>query len=197
MKKLPLLLLAVLTIAFISCKKEKSDSSSADIEGTYTFKGTTANTISAISVIGTGEKAVTTTEYTTTDNAGTIVIQSGIMTATDLTYSIDTRAKYEYYVNGVLDDTLSVPFQFTLPAISSASTYKIIGEDSIYFPNSTILSGMDPSTMHGGASGGRFAINGNQLVLKMNLTRDTTFSQDGHTMNQTQTIIANMVMEKQ
>lgn len=197
MKKTPLLLMAVLTIAFISCKKEKSENSAADIEGTYSFKGMSVKTISDNVVSAAGERAITTMEYTTTDNAGTIVIKSGIMTATDLTYSIDTRAEYEYYTNGVLDDTLSFPFQFTLPVISSASTYKIIGKDSIYFPTASVLSGMDPSSGKSVASGGKFSINGNQLILMISGQIDTTLSQSGFTISQTQTITENIILEKQ
>lgn len=195
MKKTLFLVTFLLMVGFISCKKDKTASSA--IDGTYTFKGLYALTISDISVPSTHERAVTTTEYTTTDNGGTVVFNKGKMTSKDLTYSIDTEANYDYYLDGALEDQFTVPFEFTLPPTSSAGSYKIIGQDSIYFPSSTIFAGADPSGMQGGASGGRFSFDGNLLTIMANIKIDKVVTQSGVTGYQTQTVNTKIFLEKQ
>jgi hypothetical protein len=116
--------LAVIVI-LASCKKDNKNNNSAGIEGTYKLKYLTAKTNST-TTDNSGEKAVTTSDYTTINNQGTLVFTSSNLVATGLTYAIDTEAKYYVYDGADLIDSSSYPFTFTLPASNSVAQYQLI-----------------------------------------------------------------------
>jgi hypothetical protein len=197
MKKLFIPLLLSTIILFAACKKDKSSNNTAAIEGTYKFKYISANTNSTITG-SLGDKAVTTSDYTTTNNGGTITFSNGTLTANGLTYTVDTEAKlYEYDGTDLLDST-SFPFAFTLPQSTSSGTYKLIGSDSIYFPQGRITAAVDGNGYYqSGAGGGRYSFNGTLLTITQKATKDSTFDDSGETYNMLESASASIVMEKQ
>ena len=197
MKKLfvPLLLSTVILLA--ACKKDNSSTNTSAIEGTYTFKYMSAKTNSSITG-SFGDKVVTTSDYTTSNNGGIVTISKGTLTATGLTYTVDTEAKlYEY--DGVdLLDSMSFPFTYTLPPSTSSGPYKLIGSDSIYFPQGSITATVDGNgNYQSGAGGGRYSFNGALLTITQNATKDSTFDDSGETYNVLESATASIVMEKQ
>jgi hypothetical protein len=197
MKKLFVLLLLSIVILFAACKKDKTSSGNSAIEGTYKFKYISAKT--NITITGSfGDKAVTTSDYTTTNNGGTATFSNGTLTATGLTYTVDTEAKLYEYDGTDLLDSASFPFTFTLPASNSAGSYKLIGSDSIYFPQGSITATVDGNgNYQSGPSGGRYSFNGTLLTITQNVTKDSTFNDSGETYNMLESASALMVMEKQ
>ena len=197
MKKLFVPVLLSTVILFSACKKDKSSSGNSAIEGTYKFKYISAKTNSTISG-SLGDKAVTTSDYTTTNNGGTVTISNGTLTATGLTYTVDTEAKvYEYNGTDLLDST-SFPFTFTLPQSNSSGQYKLIGSDSIYFPQGSITATVDANgNYQSGAGGGHYSFNGTLLTITQSATKDSTFDDSGETYNMIDSASASIVMEKQ
>lgn len=73
MKRNLLLTLATFVIILSSCNKDHTNPDAASIAGTYKLKSISAKTNSTIT--GTdGEKEITVSEYTTTNNTGTIAV---------------------------------------------------------------------------------------------------------------------------
>lgn len=196
MKKLlvPGLLSTIILLA--ACKKDNSNTA-AGIEGTYKLKNISSKTYST--AIGSfGDKVITTSDYTTTNNAGTITFSNSTLTASGLTYTVNADATYYLYNGADLLDSSSYPFTFTLPASNSSGQYKLIGSDSIYFPQGGVTTIVDGSgTYQAGASGGRYSLSGNLLTITQKYARDSTFQDSGETYNLQESATSSLVLEKQ
>lgn len=184
----------------LACQKEVSfqnqgnnsggSGSTASIEGNYDYKGSTAFTKSTV-VTGIGpaqEKAVTTSNYTSLNNTGTVQITSNKFISSNIAYSINSVAFAEFYIGGILIDTISAPFVFDLPATSGTSDYRKIGTDSLYFDGGFAGSGPTGGT-GGGATGSiptgaKFRWSGDTLILNMNFSMSTTQDIGGGIMAQ-------------
>ena len=75
------------------------------------------------------------------------------------------------------------------------ATYKLVGADSIYFPQGSLASGMGAT--QSGPSGGRYTLNGNLLTINQAGSKDSTFQDSGETYHMTESVVASIVMEKQ
>jgi hypothetical protein len=196
MKKHLILGFLSLIVMLGSCKKDKN-SNTAEIQGTYKLKYLTSKT-SATATGSTGDKSVTTSDYTTINNQGTLVFDNSNLTATGLTYTVDTDAKYSLYQDNQFIDSSSYPFTFTLPASNSMAAYQLIGADSIYFPLGSLTSGVGGTgSIQSGASGGRYSLTGNLLTLTQIASKDSTFVDSGETIHLTESAVSSVVMEKQ
>ncbi len=196
MKKLfvPGLLAAIILLA--ACKKDSSNSTTG-IEGTYNFKYISAKSTSSLTGSA-GDKIITISDYSTINNGGVITFSNNSLTAKDLTYSVNTQAKAYQYDGSDLIDSLSYPFSFTLPSSNSTGQYKIIGTDSIYFPQGGLTVPTDGSGPYqGSAGGGHFTLSGNLLTIIQNVSRDSSFRNSGETYQQTQRATTSIVLEKQ
>ena len=198
MKKLiaPTLLSIVILIA--SCTKEKDNINTASaIDGTYKFTSVSASTNSTLTDTY-GNNVVTTSDYTTINNGGTVVFNNGSLTATGLTYTVDAQAKTIYYEDGQILDSSSYPFTFTLPSSNSVGQYKIISSDSIYFPQGGLTAPVDGSNSYQGtAGGGQYKLSGKILTITQQYLKDSTFTDSGDTYNMKQSAIASIILEKQ
>lgn len=198
MKSYTIVSLVAFIIILASCKKENTtNNNTAAIQGTYKLKYLTSKTNST--AIGTGgEKVVTTSEYTTINNQGIIVFDNSNLTATNLTYSVQTVASSYLYQDNDLIDSLSYPFTFTLPESNSEAAYKLIGADSIYFPQGSLTSGVGSTgSTQLNASGGRYSFNGNLLTITQIASKDSTFENSGITFHLNESAVSSVVMEKQ
>jgi hypothetical protein len=189
--------LLALAILIGSCKKDDNSADSSKLQGNYTFKGISAKTSSTV-VSEDGDKVITTSEYNTTDNKGTIVWGGSTLSSQGLSYTINSTLKYSEYSDDELVDSFSMPFSYSLPATNSAATYKLIGADSIYFTSGFLTSDADLS----GAtditpSGGRYSLSGNQLTITQRASRDSTFEDSGITYVMTETVTGSILLEKQ
>ena len=185
-------------IILASCKKEdNTDNNTSGVQGSYKLKYLTASTNSTIT--GTdGEKAVTVSDYTTINNQGTILFDNSNITSTGLAYTVDTLANYYLYQDNELLDSGSYSFTFTLPPSNSAGAYKLIGADSIYFPQGSLTTGVGGmGSMQSGASGGRYKFSGNLLTITQTTSKDSTFEDSNVTFHQNESAVASIVMEKQ
>lgn len=187
MKSLYSVLAIVLaTVIFTSCQKEVSDefrtdpNTQASLIGEWKFLGMETNSISTMSYTesGTTYKDVTVSAYKTKDNAGTTTFSSSTYQTTNIAYSVDTIVKGFFYENGVLIDSIEMPFQFALPPFSGSQSYQVVGSDSIYFSNGGVSSpGSTPAP-----GGCKFRIEGNKLILTTNISSSETIDVGGGTM---------------
>ena len=195
MKKLSAPLFLSMICFLASCTKDEPAPSTA-FEGTYKLTSMSAKTNTTLK--SGEESSVTLSDYTTTKNGGTINFANGVLTANALTYTVDTYAKYEEYEGSTIVDSASFPFTFTLPPSSSVGQYKLIGSDSIYFPQGGVSIAADGSSSYGNvASGGRYSIDGNKLTIIQQYAKDSTYSDDGIMYKMKQSAVASIVMEKQ
>lgn len=196
MKKHLLGSLAII-VMLASCKKDDPQTTnSASIEGSYKLKYITAKTNAT--VLSGDEKSVAISDYTTTDNQGTITFNNSTLTATGLSYSVNTNAKGYLYFGGDLVDSFSYPFSFALPPSNSAAPYQLIGTDSIYFPQGSVTSGIDGmGSTQSAPGGGRYSFAGNLLTITQHVTKDSTINDSGETAHLTETGLASIVLEKQ
>ena len=180
-----------------SCKKDKTDNNTSGIEGTYKFKYLSAQTSSTVTG-SYGDKVVTLSDYTTQNNVGNVVFDKTMLSATGLGYSVSSLATYYLYDGPDLIDSSSYPIVFNLPSSSSTASYTLVGADSIYFPQgsatSAAVSGGTTATV---ASGGRYSWNGNELTIKQNVSRDSTFMDSGETYQINESAVTKFVLEKQ
>ena len=171
--------MAIIMAAVVSCKKDNSSSqaASSSLSGTWAFKYMTASTVynAQYTDMGTQFLDVSTSDYTTTNNGGTVVFASGTATSTNITYGATAQVMLKSYENGMLVDTFVSPISWSIQPTSSVSKYQVIGSVSIYFPGGAFISS---SSLPGGssqtmASGYHFTITGDTLSMKSSIIKDT------------------------
>jgi hypothetical protein len=182
-------MLSSILMILVSCTKDHTNPDT-DIKGTYKLKFLTAKTNATLTASD-GEKMVTLSDYTSINNAGTIVIDSSHFSATGFSYEINSMARSSFYQDNQFVDSFSAPFQVKIPSFNATSSYKLIGADSIYFQNGSLTSGIS------GTNGGRYTLSGNLLTITQNARKDSSFQDSGVTFHMVETILASVVMEKQ
>jgi hypothetical protein len=197
MKRNLFLMLSFILVILASCGKDKTNPESNAIQGTYKLKSLSAKTNSTIT--GTdGEKEITTSDYISINNAGTILIDASNFTATGLSYEINTTSTTSFYQDNEFVDSFSMPFNVIIPATNSGAPYKLIGADSIYFQNGSMTSGIAGNgSIQTGGNGGKYTLSGNLLTIKQNASKDSSFQDSGVTFHMVETVLATIVMEKQ
>lgn len=158
-----------LLVMAISCKKSSAPASNA-VTGTWNFVNMSAQT--RVDAVINGDTAVTYSNYTTQNNSGSIVFTLDSMDVSSLAYSVSSTATTYAYYQGMVYDTLTFPVSATLPPTSMSVGYKLIGTDSLYFPNGGLLPTGISSTGQG--EGGHFVTNGDTLRLTLSGTDTTT-----------------------
>lgn len=194
MKKYLQLTLLAITVLIYSCKKDDANADTA-IQGTYKLTYLTAKTNSTITDDD-GGKAVSTSDYTTIDNHGTIVFDASKLTTTGISYSVNSVSSNYFYQDNELIDSVSFPLVVTIPPISSAGTYKLIGADSIYISAGLVpTAGSGATVMEG--SGGRYKMDGKVLTITEHFLKDSVFTESGISYHQRASGVSSIVMEKQ
>jgi hypothetical protein len=163
------------------------DSSSVNaLKGSWNFTSISANTqnTSELNFLGEDDKTISFTNYTSENNSGTLVVDDSMFRMNGYTYSIATILKTYSYQNGVLIDSLDVPFNYYVPASNSTAKYKLIGTDSVYFPEGGFLS-TDSSTFK--PYGLKFSISGTVLTFTQQLKLDTVVVNSGVSQHETST----------
>ena len=191
----------LIVIVLVSCKKENSESQKQNaLVGNWKFISMHAITESTnqYTDISTVFKTVTASDYTTTNNGGTLSITAEQMNGEGLTYSISDTATALVYEDGVLTDSTSFPFDFDLAATNSSSSYKLIGSDSIYFPGGGFISSPSLSgTQQNVAGGAKFSISSNLLTMVTIYNKDTTVNNSGITETINNSAIVTSMFQKQ
>ena len=136
MRKLTTLFVFIGLLA--ACKKSNQNGGSGSIQGTWKFLYLAATTRDNATSAG-GYSSTTFTSYKTIDNGGTVTFTTDSMEVTGLTYTVNTTATSYIYIGNVLQDSLPLPFNLTLPATNESIAIKAVGNDSLYAPNGGIV----------------------------------------------------------
>ena len=187
--------LVAVIILFTACQKGiepfeitgDSTQTGNDITGTWNFTGLTAHTKSSQEYNDSlvDYKTITYSDYTAANATGSITFGDSDLTETNLGYLVSSNLTGYNYENGVLVDSVQMPFSIAYDSVNATGTYKLIGSDSIYFPEGFIsVSGADP--VQAQPSGGKYSISGNVLTLTEMVSQDTMQNISGipyHTIN--------------
>lgn len=187
MKKMKTNLLCLLvgfTLLFTSCQKEVSlqnDSGNgvnnqgggniAGIVGDWNFVGLSVQSTSIVEVsdVGIQLKTVTTADFDSKNNSGTIKITSNEFSYSNITYDVDTLVNMKMYLNGDLLNDEEMPYVFSPTPMSNTTTYVKNSNDSITLKNG-IFSLDDPSQgapVATGEVGMKISWASDTLLLKM------------------------------
>lgn len=170
--------------------------------GTWTFIGMHCNTSQTVeySDFSGNIKAVTVSDYSTNNNAGTIKFDGSTMTATGLAYTMNSTATSTIYLNGAAQAPYTFPFSANIPSTtSSTATYQKISTDSIYI-QSGVFTGMDPSgtgTIQGIPSGYKLKWDGNKMYMSMSYQQTSNVSQLGQQQKVTISVSSVTTLQKQ
>jgi hypothetical protein len=189
------LFIAVIVLGLASCQKEingeditppgggpvpgdtipNSTNTEVGVWNFVSVSGTVSQT-AELSQAGSSIKGVTATSFTSQNNAGTVTFDNVTMTASGVTFNVNTSAKTYIYMNGALYDSVQTPFNQTVPAQNATSGYKKIGTDSLNFQDGGFLNVLTGGLLPSAPSGCKITFAGN--VMKMTIVYDTVTTQD-------------------
>lgn len=189
------LLIATLVLGLASCQKEingeditppgggpvpgdtipTNTNTEVGVWNFVSVSGTVSQT-AELSQAGSSIKGITATSFTSQNNAGTVTFDSVTMTASGVTFNVNTSAKTYVYMNGVLYDSVQTPFNQTVPAQNASSGYKKIGSDSLNFQDGGFLDVLTGGLLPSAPSGCKITFAGN--IMKMTIVYDTVTTQD-------------------
>lgn len=190
------LTLIVLFFSLVSCSKDDV-TAGTDITGTYKFVSLQAKTTSTVqSVLGTDiTKTVTTSDYTSVNNTGTVKIDATQFISTNLAYTINSTSHSTIYENGAVVDTLSFPLQVAIPSTSGTSTYKRIGADSLYFSSGSLLMGGSSTAAQSG--GAKIKYENGKLTIYNNAVQSVITRNQGETVTNIANVAVVTTLQKQ
>jgi hypothetical protein len=190
------ILTAAMLICFFSCKKDNSNPASAALAGTWSFNGIHATTSSSAMDVQGGIQftTVTTSEYITTANAGTIRISGNTMTGTGITYAANMNILVTDYEGPNLIDSFSTSMPVNFPPTNSTSTFEIIGSDSIHYTSAGLPGSGGSGTP---ATGSKFSIEGDILTLTSYVVQDKVFDTLGVAITQHEAAFVVTTLKKQ
>jgi hypothetical protein len=198
MQKTFTLLTAIFSVLLFSCQKEadlqgistsgetNAGAGAIDLAGTWKFINLHAKTTATNEMlVGTDKlKTVTTSDYTTENNTGTVNFTTQGMNYDNFSYAVNTIARATTYENGALIDTFSLPIQVSIPAMKGQSTFTRVGNDSLYFQGgSSMLGGASQPTEPSGAKIKREL---DKLYLLQKVAQTKTTTEQGQTVKLTQ-----------
>jgi hypothetical protein len=193
-----LLLLSSVIIFFTSCEKEVNfqtrnspggtggtggTNNTSNIVGDYDFVGMVAHTKSTVTVNAMGQalKTITTSDYVTKSNTGTVKITSDQFISTALAYSIDTTMNVKTFIDNVLFDDSDLPFVGSAPPTSNTSPYVRNSADSITVTGAIGVSPDPSGNTPTGPVGVKLSWLGDTLLLKVNTSFTQSITQSGVT----------------
>ncbi|TDH21333.1 hypothetical protein EXU57_20575 [Segetibacter sp. 3557_3] len=177
---------AVLSLTIFACQKGIDGTvqngtgttttipSNAGLIGTWKLVSLEVQTKSSNQVISGADinKTVTTTNYITDNNTGSISFSPTIATTSNISYSVNTMANALMYENGVFLDSFSMPFQFNVPPASSSISYQRIGSDSLHFQSGFSL--MNNTTQATQPAGAKMKLDKNRLYITQTVNQTTS-----------------------
>jgi hypothetical protein len=156
----------------------------AEMKGDWLFIGQTASTRAAVSFTeaGLAIESITTSDYTTTENVGSIKITDTEFQFTGLGLRATGIAYSKTYVNGSLLDETSQPFDAVSPPTDKNLAYTKNSADSITFANGYNPApdpGGLPASGFEGPMGAKISISNDTMTLKIRSAFINTIEQGG------------------
>ena len=188
-----LLLVGSVSTILIACQKEVNfqdlagsgtGTNNTVITGNWEFVGLSAKTNVAINVsqAGQGVKAVTTSDYSSTDNTGTLTVTNNQFIFVGIGHKVNSVANVKTYLNGILFDNTDEPFDVVTPAADNTLDYVRNNNDSLTFTNAVAVL-PDPSggvaPIPAGPMGARINLKADTLTLVTKYAVSNTITQGG------------------
>jgi hypothetical protein len=194
----PFLAIAFCLLFSVACKKS-NHSGPNPLTGGWTFVGETTNA-DITSTASFGPISVTVInliDFRTINNMGSITFTADSLDAVGVGYTIDTT--YTTYTNtGLAIDTTVSPLVTTVKPANTSFSYKLIGQDSIFFPNgSPFALNVDSIQPPIQINGAHFTISGNVLTFTSKLNQSGNETVNGITAPTTGTISSVITLSKQ
>jgi hypothetical protein len=197
------LLLSATTVFVFSCQKEVSSNlpgsgNGGSLTGTWKFINVNAATESIVEERDGSDvvKTITTSNYTSENNTGTIKFDANTLFINGLGYSINAVAKTYIYDNGSLLDSLQFPLTLTVPPTSSESKYKQVSSDSLYLEGGAIFNTSGgPVTSQG--QGVKLKFVGDKLIMVSKLDQVKTVNMGGIIQTQQTKATSTVTYQKQ
>lgn len=164
-----LAIIGAFLLVVVSCKKSSSPPSNA-VTGNWTFVNMNAQT-KVVAVVS-GDSALSFANYITQNNAGTIDFTIDSMAVNSLAYTVNTTVLTYFLYYGIPYDTVTAPLTASVPPTSMKVAYKLVNQDSLYFPNGGLLPSGITSTSSG--QGARFTISHDTLRMTVSAADTTT-----------------------
>jgi hypothetical protein len=163
--------LSAATLLLLSATACKKSSEKGALDGSWAFTSVQTKGTSTVEYNdGDEEKSITTSDYTSTNNKGTIAISGNTMSSKGIAYTIDTELSYVSFMDDQQSESGTTHYSVDIPASSSTASFKLIGTDSIAFTAGVSTPGGGQT----GAGGGKYTLGDNKLTMTIHL--DTTFT---------------------
>ena len=194
----PFFAIAICLLLSVACKKS-NHSGPNPLPGSWAFEGENTNAdITSIATFGpVSVTVINLIDFRTIDNLGTITFTSDSLDAVGVGYTIDTT--YTTITNtGISIDTTISPLSTTATPANASFSYKLIGSDSIYFPNGSPFSlNVDSIQPPIQINGAHFTISGSTLTMTSTIHQSGNETVDGITAPTTGTIKSVITLSKQ
>lgn len=143
-------------------------------------------------------KTITSSDYVTTNNKGSVIIDSKTMTVKDLSYDLETIVTVDYYSNNAYVETFLVPLTYSIPTSNYSSNYKRIGTDSLNFPGGALIMAEGETTGIDFAPGGyKYLLSDeNHLTLVSILRQEDKQYNNGISRKITRSALLQTILEK-
>jgi len=170
MKKLTASLAVITALIFTSCSKDNSEPSAGNIQGTWKITSMHAKTSSTLEFNYGGEsgKNITTTEYDTKNNTGTLTIDASNWVFNNIGYSVTTIAHTIQTQNGQVVADTDIPLNLNIASYNGTTGYEITG-DSVFLYNGFFSVDGSASTAQA-PTRGKISINGNTMTFTEHAT---------------------------
>ena len=118
-------------------------------------------------------------DYVSCRNSGSLQFKNGSIVMDSLGYTVNDSIQYVYYKNDSLSTTELVPFTDSVPAASLTVPFRVISEDSLYFPAGSPMGALPTGAGAEVASGARYYQSGDTLTLETAFLNDSSFQLNG------------------
>lgn len=126
---------------------------------------------------GQAVKAISSSNFTSQNNGGTVTFDSQKMTANGITMSVNTTALTYIYLGGFLLDSMQTPLDQSFPPQNATSNYTRVGADSLYFQDGDFLNALTGGLLPAMPTGCKLKFESNN-IMKMTTIYDTVTTQD-------------------
>ena len=186
MKNISLSLLAILSLFLFSCKKETSNDQKTENELTGTwnllyFVMEGQNSIELSSEDLGSIHNIVYMDYLSTNNKGSITFEENKIKSNELSYDITGTINLKEYIDGMLVNSFDSTVNIPMPASSSTNDFVRVTADSIYLPNSSLITIEGAEDLYSKPGGIKYKFDGDKLILTARQKESGVIIEDGIT----------------
>ena len=142
-------------------------------------------------------KGVTTADFVTSNNSGTIKFDGSKMISTGISLSINTTANTVVYLNGVQSTSVPTPIDTSFAPQTDTAGYQKIGADSLYLQSGGFFGMGAGGLIPASAVGCKLKFNGNTMTMTVVYDNNYTDNSQGFPANVTSHAVLEATLQKQ